>query len=185
MENVITLDWSNFHNIKNLSLETSGKPGVYIWGFHIDDNFVPYYVGKANDLKLRLYQHIKSVIAGDYTIYHQSSLKNFINFKYNTANINNAFGKLYSPQWPNGYTFFIEQRALLEPHITFMLNTFTYSRAEVNKADETPQLLRDIENYCLTQIGIDKLANTKAGKYANLKIAHSGNQIIQELLKLA
>lgn len=61
-----------------------------------------------------------------------------------------------------------------------MLNTFVCSIAEVEITNADPQLLTYLENYCITQIGKDRLANTKVGSYPYLKIAYLGNQSIQQ-----
>ncbi len=42
----ITLNWTKLTPISDISEDLECK-GVYIWGFNIENNFYPYYVGIA------------------------------------------------------------------------------------------------------------------------------------------
>ncbi len=69
----IELKWNGILDFKELithEVELKGKPGIYIWGWlDEENNFVPYYVGKANNLAQRLFEHIGKLKGGLYSIY--------------------------------------------------------------------------------------------------------------------
>lgn len=70
MKETYTLNWSNPISINELTYKEPVKKGVYIWGFKIEDNFIPYYVGEAIDIEKRIQEHVCNLLSGRYTIYH-------------------------------------------------------------------------------------------------------------------
>lgn len=77
-----------------------GKSGVYLWGFsmEIDDYkipsshemFFPYYVGKAKDVYSRTYEHLASLVGGNYPLF---DIVNSHNQKLNIGEIINKYQK--------------------------------------------------------------------------------------------
>lgn len=48
--------------------DCSDRPGVYIWGFHINGRFIPYYTGKSqSSIANRINQHIFHLLKPDST----------------------------------------------------------------------------------------------------------------------
>lgn len=71
MTTSITLTFQSPVNMKDFTdtfpADARG-PGVYIWGFMIDGNFIPYYVGKAQgSITNRIRQHHKDIFKDDST----------------------------------------------------------------------------------------------------------------------
>ena len=50
----LTLEWSDFIPIMNLNYHQQNNRGVYVWGFKIGGEFMPYYVGIADKINLRI-----------------------------------------------------------------------------------------------------------------------------------
>ena len=73
MSNKITLEWKGPHSLREdkdrkqfLPPET---PGIYIWCVGTLDSLLLSYVGKANDLKNRMYEHMFWMLGGRYCLY--------------------------------------------------------------------------------------------------------------------
>lgn len=180
----LSLDWKMptrisafMHDV--LKAGDVSKRGVYIWGFTIARKFVPYYVGIADNILVRIYQHIQSILSGAYTIYHYNSLADFKKFKREDARADQPSGKLYQPHLPERFKDFLDDRQLLQPHIDFMIDRFTFSYAIVEKETASDQELKEIEKICINQIGAENLANTRAGDAQNFSINHSGLDFFQ------
>ena len=168
----LNLTWTRPASILELDDLDPKKAGVYIWGFTIDNNLIPYYVGIADNIIYRIYEHLHSIVSGDYTIYHYNSLVNFKAFKTEKAQVDKLEGKLYEPNWPSAYKTFLQNRKLLQEHIDFMLEKFTFSYAVVNRQMED---LKAIEKICIEQIGKNNLANTRSGRSDKFLINHEGH----------
>jgi hypothetical protein len=166
--------------LKKEAIEDAMGRGVYIWGFTIAREFTPYYVGIADNILVRIYQHIQSILSGAYTIYHYSSLASFKDFKDKTARADQPSGKLYEPHLPHGFKDFLHNRLLLQPHIDFMVDKFTFSYAIVEKEIASNQELKEIEKICIHQIGPGKLANTRAGDFQRFSMSHNGLNLFDE-----
>lgn len=171
----ITLEWSDFERISNLNYQDLYGAGIYVWGFTIEGEFIPYYIGIADNLILRIHEHINSIIGGRYTIYHSSSLAEFKAYKEQAAG---TIGKIYHPDWPYGYKYFIENRKCLQPHIDFMVDSFTFSFASIERQNDYWNNLKKIEKICINQLGKENLANTRAGKCDSISITHEGNELL-------
>ena len=182
--NNLTLNWTEFTRISDLTYHDRNDAGVYVWGFTIDKVFVPYYVGIADNIIFRIHEHINSIIGGRYTIFHKNSLADFQLFKDQGVQADKSKGKIYIPDWPNKYKTFLENRKELQPHIDFMVDTFTFSFAVVDREQISKQDLKDIEKICINQIGKDNLANTRAGNSDKFLINHIGKVTIIEKMKV-
>lgn len=180
--NAIILNWTKLTSIFEISLPKQDKCGVYIWGFSIENGFIPYYVGIADNIIFRIYQHINSIISGLYTIYHRDSLAKFKEFKNKDVNLDKLNGKIYSPNWPKGYKTFIKDRQILQEHIDFMVNCFTFSYATVDQKEISKKDLQKIEKICISQIGIENLANTRSGDSDRFNIEHCGDRIVINIM---
>lgn len=172
----LTLNWTPPIHISNLIHQGKEERGVYVWGFTINGSFTPYYVGIADDIRARIHKHIRCILSGEYTIYHADSLTNFKEFKTEPANANKMGGKLYEPDLANGFNNFINNRKLLQPHIDFMVSTFTFMFANVNK-EVSGQDLKEIEKICINKIGKGNLANTRMGNSDKYYINHYGCEL--------
>lgn len=181
--NNLTLDWKDFTGIPDLTPSHQNDPGVYVWGFTVNGVFIPYYVGIANDIIFRILEHINSIISGRYTIFHRNSLATFYRFKDEPLQADMTKGKIYIPDWPYGFKNFLDRRKELEPHIDFMVKTFTFSYAVVDREIAAGKDLKDIEKICINQIGKEKLANTRAGYSNRFNLNHIGNPYIIECFK--
>lgn len=175
----IELNWKDLTPINNIKNSTNPKRGVYCWGFGIGKQFMPYYIGIAENITFRIFEHINSIIGGKYTLFHKDDLLNFTQYK-DLKESDNKRGKLYIPDWPKGYKEFIERRNELKEHIDYMIEHFTFSYAIVNESDYSKKELRDIEKKCIEQIEIKNLINTKGGK-SDINIEHSGDSILKQL----
>ncbi|MFC2107283.1 hypothetical protein ACFLRY_02990 [Bacteroidota bacterium] len=178
----ITLDWQALINASKISYQQN-MYGIYIWGFTIDNEFIPYYVGIADNIFSRIMEHISSIISGKYVIYHNKSLGNFTEYKNQDANINNTHGKVYSPNWPIEYVSFINKRKELQTHIDYMVDTFAFSYAKLDQGTISKKDLKEIEKICINQIGKENLQNSKSGFSNRFNINHSGNNTIIEKIK--
>src|SRR5690606_2837648 len=179
----ITLNWTDFTSISNLDYHDRKEPGVYVWGFTINNVFIPYYVGIADYIIFRIHEHINSIISGRYTIYHRNSLAIFKDFKNHDVQTDITKGTIYTPNWPYCFKKFLDHRKELQPHIDFMVDTFTFCYALVDREHVSGQDLKDIEKICINQIGKENLANTRAGHCDKFIINHSGNLTMIEKIK--
>lgn len=179
----LTLDWTEFTRISDLTYKDHNEAGVYVWGFTVDNVFVSYYVGIADNIIFRIHEHINFLIGGRYTIFHKNSLVDFKMFKDQDVQTDKSRGKIYLPDWPYGYKTFLENRKELQPHIDYMVDTFTFSYAVVDRVQVSGQDLKDIEKICINQIGKENLANTRAGYSDKFVINHIGNVSITAKMK--
>ena len=179
--NIIVLEWNELIKVSEDTIPDSNNYGVYLWGFTIDRNFIPYYIGIADDITKRIYEDIKAILGGLYTIYHRDDLAEFYQFKNKAVNPNKSCGKIYTPNWPKDYKTFIEERHLLQEHIDYMVDSFTFSYATVTPEEIPRKDLKEIEKICIRQIGKDKLANTRSGLSNRFYIEHKGNSIITDI----
>lgn len=180
MNDKITLEWTELVKINDLG-NLSDHSGVYLWGFQIQERFIPYYVGIADNVVYRITEHLNCLVGGKYTIYHKDSLSQFAKYKYEKVDPDLKIGKIYEPQWPNNYFEFIEKRACLGQHIDYMLDTFAFSCAPIQSNPDNKNNLKEIEKSCINQIGLQNLANTRVGHSNLLVISHMGDSKISEI----
>lgn len=101
--NAIILNQTPFYTINSFSEQPlfrkgSGKSGVYLWGFSMEKDdykipsspemFFPYYVGKAKDVYSRTYEHLVSLVGGNYPLF---DIINSHNQKLNIGDIINKY----------------------------------------------------------------------------------------------
>lgn len=183
MQRTITLHWTDLISSSDLPDRDQKYTGVYIWGFSIDDVFTPYYVGIADDMIFRIFEHISSILSGRYTIYHRDSLANFKEYKSQSLQEDRREGKIYNPNWPDKFKDFLDHRKELQSHIDYMIEAFAFSYAKIDRNQFSRQDLKEVEKICINQIGIDKLANTRAGYSDGFLVEHVGNPIIMKIFK--
>jgi hypothetical protein len=182
----LTLKWCDLINISDLNYQDEIFAGIYIWGFTIDNVFVPYYMGISDNIIYRIHEHINSIIGGRYTILHSNSLAKFREYKdYKDQNIQPEMSKgiLYIPDWPYGFKYFLDNRKVLQPHIDFMVDTFTYSFATVDANIVSKQDLKEIEKICFNQIGKETLVNKRSGFSEEFLITHTGSLTMSQKFK--
>jgi hypothetical protein len=176
MREKILLDWQNLQSIYSVNHNSINYRGVYIWGFTLDTEFVPYYVGIAENVISRIYEHVNSIIGGRYNIFHKEALKEFSKYKNHDPDIESK-GKLFLPDWPMGYKNFLINRNNLYPHIDYMVDTFSFSFAIVNDKYSAFDL-KCLEKICISKIGIENLINTRCGSSDRFELVHTGDNII-------
>lgn len=170
--------WSELKTIKELDYSLAASPGVYIWGFSISSQFIPYYVGIAQNIGRRIIKHSICITSGEYTIFDKAYLHEYYKSKKNRVIGTGAI--LYEPKWPESYIKFIQEKEKLQPHIDFMIDSFTFSFAKTPEA--TGNDLKVFEKYFINKIGIDKLINTRAGNCGEITVTNKGCFQLIELL---
>jgi hypothetical protein len=171
MGNPLTLTWTEPVLFTDSKFQ-SGLPGVYLWGYLIDDLFHPYYVGKGVDIFARISQHVSSIMGGYYTIYHKNSLLDFKYHKNVKSSETDIPIKLYHPIFPQSIPDFVLRSEELREHIDFMVSTFAFSYALVEK--EYVKYLGEIEKSCISSFGLENLANTRGGLSSYFEVTHEG-----------
>lgn len=170
----MVLEWCSPIKIKGAKdLSKANKKGVYIWGFRIDKEFIPYYVGKAVSIQHRIKEHISFILSGKYSIYDQDHLKDFYNHPIK-----------FEPYWPANFLDFLSLRQELAEDIDFMIDNFEFTFAEVKDSETSPKLLNEVEKYYIKLIGIPFLANTKGGNSSIDYIEHKGCEEILNIFDL-
>lgn len=174
----IELTWTPLTSISNIKNPAEPNRGIYCWGFTVENKFMPYYIGKAENISHRIFEHFSSLIGGKYTLFHKEDLLNFSKFKEKDPN--EKEGKSYIPDWPKGYENFIKNRDNLKDDIDFMIKHMTYSYAIVDKIRYSKQELSEIEKKCIEDINIKNSINTRGGDSHGFEIEHRGdNNLIQ------
>lgn len=111
----LTLKWSELISASEIENYNNSESGIYIWGFDIEEVFIPYYLGIADNVVFRIYEHLNLLIGGKYTIFHKDSLVNFKEFKAKEVDNSLTKGKIYSPNWPKEYQVFLDNRNSFNP----------------------------------------------------------------------
>ncbi len=179
MEKEIILNWSDLRYIKDIQYDSNKVlKGVYIWGFILDSDFTPYYLGVAEDIIYRLMEHMNFLLGGKYAVYHKDYLHEFYKYKHRTETNK---GLIYVPYWPSKYDYFIKNWENIIPHIKYMYEHIHFSFAEVNNIERTE--LFAIETICINRINIEKLHQFRAGNDdPSFKVNHNGNKQIANML---
>ena len=178
----IELKWTELIAIKNIENTINPNRGVYCWGFQKNNQFMPYYIGIAENITYRIYEHLNAIIGGKYTLFHEDSLFNFVTYKDEKVT-NQKKGKVYIPDWPRGYENFIKNRDNLKSHIDYMIDHFAFSYAIVNETDCIKKDLGEIEKICIEKIDKKNLINTRGGQSSMFKIIHSGDPNLTQFFK--
>ncbi len=169
------LIWNEIKKIGDLNYSDDSVRGVYVWGFRIENKFIPYYVGVSVNVEKRILEHMDSLISGKYTIYHKDYLKDFS--KYGNKNGGNE--KQFEPKWPSNFLDFLKQRKTLNEHIDFMIDVSEYSYATVDENEIANNGLKEIEKYVISLFGVENLANSRGGESEIKTIKNTGcNELI-------
>lgn len=160
----IDLHWKPLKKALDLDFPNTKESGIYIWGFTIDDKFIPYYVGKADNIHGRIATHLSSIMSGRYTIFNKDCLKNFKLHKSQKELSSDGLGKIYIPYWPKSIIYFLNNKKKLEPHINFMLESFTFSYIKIPTEKFPADILDSLEKFIINYIGKENLINTRSGK---------------------
>jgi hypothetical protein len=174
----VRLQWSEFVRPVDMPMDAPAKYGIYLWGFMLEEQFTPYYVGIADHIYNRMAQHLAAILSGHYTLYHREVLAQFAQFSQAEVVPIDQKGKIYSPNWPKSYPEFLQQRQSLQPHIDAMVDGLVFSYAELEPSQVSKSELKEIEKACIAQIGKERLANTRGGENKSLVLKHLGNKVI-------
>lgn len=176
MKEYITLNWQPVFNYKEFSKLKDLKKSayIYLWLIKVENGFVPYYVGKAQNIKQRIFDHLTSQMGGAYSIPRKDYLDKFYDHKNDSA---------YSPKNYIEITEFIDdwllgEKSKYQIHLKEMIvnSFFTYSEIEKKEA------LGDIENSLISNIGMERLDNMKSKLPQKYYHKNAGDKAIVELL---
>ena len=174
------LIWTTYQTLKNLELSSENDTrGIYIFGFNFERGFIPYYVGKSNEIHKRIFEHVSSFLGGDYTIFRKETFYENLNnkelFKENkelqkiweVSNKINEKGIVYNPTNLECKKWFVENINLIQPHIFNMLELFqfTYTKFDKDKEEEFKLSLYDLEKIVINSYNKENLWNTRGGKF--------------------
>lgn len=181
--NNVTLIWNDPVNVKSIKYTREDVDmyirGIYIWGFRIQNSFIPYYIGITNDILYRIFEHVSSICAGKYCIQNKQLLNKFFEFKKDLESTNECL--LYIPDWPYGFSEFISKYRIFQEHILYMVEQMEFSYATIDSKID----LKPIETNCIIQAGKEKLWNTRAGALnTEYSITHKGNEEISRLFEI-
>ena len=74
----INLSWQGPYGLATPELRERfappSQPGVYLWTVGQQSNYHVSYIGKANDLKERMYQHVTAMLGGAYHLYDEAHM---------------------------------------------------------------------------------------------------------------
>jgi hypothetical protein len=171
---MIDLYWNKIQSFKNIADASTGK-GIYIYGFFPGADFLPYYVGKAKNIKYRLVNHMSSFLGGGNTIYDSNYLKEIY------------FAKRYSSEWEkhrlankDKLVDFINHRYDdLRKHIDEMVNNFHFTFAALDNDEK----LKQVENSVINQLGIEYLANQQSWPIKELVHINKGDLTVVNILE--
>jgi hypothetical protein len=176
MKEYITLNWQPVFNYKefNKLKDLKNSAYIYLWLIKVNNDFIPYYVGKAQNIKSRIFTHLTSQMGGGYTIHQKELLNEFYDHKKAYA---------YSPKKYIEITEFIDDWLLGENskyriHLKEIIINSFFTYAEIENKDA----LADIESSVISSIGIDRLDNIKfklPEKYFHIS---SGDEKIVKML---
>lgn len=147
--------------------EINDEPVVYILCFKISNSYIPYYIGKSEKFKTRLFEHIFKLLGGAYRIYNKDFLDKFFLYK----------DKEFPPEvihFPEAYNIvrFVNEHAVIKPHLDYMLNNLYYTYCHAEKS-----ILKELERNIICHFGLKNLANTRCGEI------HDYYNVKEELLK--
>ncbi len=124
---MVTLNsWMPFRHYAGLN-NSDNVPGIYIWGFMDDNNeFMPYYVGKAWNIGDRLCSHLSNIKGGSYTVYTKDDMFNADTdiYIYKPNTIENRIEFILNPAQNN-----------LQDHVDLMIKGFYFTYVKMNEND--------------------------------------------------
>jgi hypothetical protein len=154
------LHWQSIVHYKELAEveksmnETKKYSGIYIWGFRNKEGFMPYYVGKEEEVCDRLCEHLNYLKGGAYTIYTEDALFDIENDK-----------PIYRPDSVKKRIQFVADEypePALQEHVDFMINNFYFTYAPMSY-DEFKNYGADAERVMLNWLK-EIISNTRIGK---------------------
>ena len=175
----LRLDWKPLRSIAEFTDEAECKRarprarGVYLWGFSHNGAFIPYNVGKANNIHERALQHDAALVGGAYPVYHPDVLDEF--HKYKNAQVT-ASGKLYSPEGLFAFRRFYESteiKSILTSRVAAF--RFTYALVEPKEVKT-----RWVEQRVADHFGRAFLQSSVTGVAPNHLVVHHGGELVQE-----
>lgn len=138
--------------------EGADQPGVYIWGFMINNKFIPYYVGKIHtSIHSRIQSHVKDIIKEHSTYTRLSSsymegndiIPFYCDEKFFMQTVNYPKGKL--PHW------YVADKDYFSSRIVYLNNrefVSCYSGSDIPIAKDYPiSLMGTVDDYLLENIG--------------------------------
>jgi len=180
--NVITSNLQGPYSLNDLIFNKFCKDtkfsGIYMWGVKFNSAYYPIYVGKAENICERIFQHISSFTGGEYIIPEETTLidpdRNISNLVFEYCNHGNlSHGLLY---YPNGYfDFFNSPNNKINQTLQFVKdNFFTCWKITPNYS-----LNASIEEGNLAYaIGVKKLISSRYG------VKNGNNHFINDFLEL-
>lgn len=147
-------EWIKLRHYSDLK-NTDNVPGIYIWGFKdSDDEFLPYYVGKAWNIGDRLCSHLSNIKGGSYTVYTQKDIFNTDEdiYIYKPKTIQDRINFILKPAQNN-----------LQNHVDLMIDNFYFTYSKMGK-DDFDEFGSDAEKTILIMFKkSDILINTRFG----------------------
>jgi hypothetical protein len=200
----ITLEWQPLRPLATTpTSDISNRTGVYTWGFDLADErdqrlsdvteppeeylrsldwqFIPYYVGKASDLRQRLTGHATGIRddwteASGYWYFHRDALHNFMRYQNPdlTSSVDLKNWRVF-PNTPATHQQYVDStvREQLREHSAFMLDRTWFSYAEL----EDPNDRRPVESLLHDKLDGYVHKDTK-GSYAGIEVIHDGDPTI-------
>ena len=171
---VLLLNWKPLRGISQFTDEAECKRarpearGVYLWGFAHNGYFIPYNVGKADNIHERALQHVASLVGGAYPIYHLDVLDEF--HKHKNADVTTT-AKLYSPEGLFAFRRF-HQSAEITSVVSTLVDAFRFTYALVEpKEIET----KWVEQKVADHFGRSFIQSSVRGRSAeHLDLRHGG-----------
>ncbi len=179
-EQLIKMDWHprvGLSELAKVEKEKIGCPGIYVWGwFDEEEKFVPYYVGKANNIGQRLFEHIGKLKGGLYAIYS----KEFAFSKGFHPLMDQDDELLYIPSgienWINNF-----QKTNVQESLNWLLEKIKFSWCITKKENNT-----DLERYTYNLFNSKpyKVGASVRGKCREgMKVEFTGDEVLVNLCK--
>lgn len=150
-------------NKENISLnmyckdegEKEKKAGVYVWGYCKGTKFIPLYVGKSENVYLRMLQHYCRFRSGEYRIPNLEILNDiYTNGKYTNNKVNRKNFIVYEPF---GIGYVVNELSKHEAIIQLIIDKFVFRYCEIAK-EENRALA---EGSLASKIGRDRLISSR------------------------
>mgnify|MGYP003399139762 FL=1 len=174
----IILHWQPVINLDELILgKIKIHPAIYVWGwFDADKNFVPYYVGKTNNLGQRFISHLGCIKGGMYAIY---SKEYAISKNFKPLKEEDETRLLYIPStiknWHTKFNTYPVQK-----NVKWLLKNIRFSWAETSMEDnkDFEKIVYHAFNASTKKVG----AYVKGIPDPTIKVLHTGDESIQKIV---
>ncbi len=185
----VTLHWTPLRSIHDFGItDTKATPipipgldlltssGVCIWGFEIDGEFIPFYVGKSSRLNERALQHYARLRGGEYLIFHSSSVGS-IRERRGEAPDPEGKGLLYAPVSLHALaTQFLHSR--VQEQLAILLEAFRITFGISRPPCDLGKVERGIADIC----GRKHLGSMVAMGDARYELMHTGDDMVAAML---